>query len=347
MAWKLTVGGVDKTASIRKESVVRMAFTVNNRSTASFTCLPGYVPARLAEVLIYDTDGATAIWGGLVMTRAASGLLFGASPMLLEVECAGFETYLDWCYLSLSYTSATTLGTVLTAIQAALPAGYGVTLATGMGALTDTLGAFEWVNMRASDAMRELSDRTGKVWRVTAAKQLTMAAPGATAASVSLTDATANCRELTWRDADQTPANTVLLACGPSGTEMATQVWVCNGVQTSWVAPIPSALPGEWGVVMVTPNGGATYAATVAPGGEFEWNAATSTLSKGTHATPANLTTLSFAYLAQFPFVVEATSGGTPEVQLLVPMPDVLSYQAAQEIRGGRAGAGEPGGGHD
>lgn len=326
MAWKLTVGGVDQTASIQQESGVRFSFAQNDRPTASFVCRPGYAPARLAEVVIYDTDGTTPLFGGLVYQRRVWGVVWGAAQVFTTIDCVGFAAYLDWCFISLTYTAVTTLGTVLTALVAALPAGYGITLS---GTYTDSLAAFTWTNMRASDALRELSDRTGKVWTISPAKVLTMAAPGGTSAPVTLTDATPNCREVEWADGDDPPANTVLLACGPSGTAWKTESWTVATGETSWTTTLPSGGPTAGYVVV-----GGVYM-TVGTGAQYEWDDATHTLSVGTATPPSAGTVITLTYTAQYPFVVEATSGASPEIQALYSSEDTLTQEAGQEIADG------------
>jgi len=184
--------------------------------------------------------------------------------------------------------------------------------------------------VKASDLMRQLSDRTGKVWGVNAAKQLTMAAPGGSSAPVSFTDATPNNQDIGWTDNENTPANTVILACGPTGTAIHTQKWTANGVATSWVADIPAAGPGgHW-----TVNVGGAYEGTVGVGAMFSWDWKTRTLTSNIGA-PTNGTVLTFPYMAQFPFIVRATSGASPEIQSLMAAPDVVSPAAGQELANG------------
>ena len=63
---------------------------------------------------------------------------------------------LDWDYVSLTYAADLTLQTVLTNLVATMPVDYGFTLDSTDYSGT-TLAPFTWTNMRASDALRELS----------------------------------------------------------------------------------------------------------------------------------------------------------------------------------------------
>lgn len=347
MAIKATIGGVDKTTSIASERGVTIEKLLNERATSSFTCKPGYLPARFAEVVWYDVNGTTPIFGGVILKRTIdpfkkSG---GSEPYFTKVDCGDYFTYFDWAYVSLSYAVDVTLEDVLDDLVAALPATYGITVDAGQ-VTGPTLAAFTWDRKRASDAVRELSDRTGYVAQVSPLKALKMFVPGTDAAPFALTDAAPHCLTFGWADSDRIPANHVTVIAGPSGTALATQRWVSDGIATSWTTDIAAAEPAP---PLVQINDGVTpFLATVGAGGMFEWDTPTHTLSVGTYGIPAAGVTIVLGpslaagdpfetngFTAIYPFAVTATTGATPVIQFQQAYPDVVEFAQAQEIAAG------------
>lgn len=347
MAWRATIGGDDHTADLHQESGVAIELPLNERASASFVCRPGYIPARFAEVVLYAQDGSTPVFGGVVLSRAVQGAVYGATPMFCAVTCGDYATYADWCYTTQDYTTGPTLKAVLQDLIADNLAAYGVTLHASQ-VTGPTLAAFSWYRKRVSDALRELSDRTGYVWRIDASKQLRMVVPGSEAAPVTLTDAGPNCRDLTWRDTDDQPANTVTLACGPTGTGTVRQQWIADGIASSWVTDLEAVNPPP--PLVEIDDGVTPYLGTVSigAGGQFQWDAATHTLSLGTAALPAAGTKIVLGgsvalgdhwdtpgYTTQYPFTVTATTGASPVIEYQAAAPDVLTLAAAQEMADG------------
>jgi hypothetical protein len=329
MGWKLTVAGVDHTDDVDAAQITR---ALNARAQLHFATGPGYVPARFAEVVAYDQDGVTPLFGGLITRRG--GAPFGdasAAACVTAVECGDFFTYFDWAYLTLTYpTTHVTLKAALEDLVALLPAAYGITLDPAQVA-GPALATFTWVRKRASDAVRELSDRTGYVAVLSPGKVLRMFVPGSVAAPFAITDGDPHCTSLAWADSDQIPANSVTCICGPSGAVERSQRWIQAGGATSWTTDIPAAAGTFTGLAVV----GGLFC-TVGPGAMFTWDAATSTLHLGTFALPANGTIIDLVYTAQFPFIVTATSGTTPVIEVQEEYPDVVDVAQAQEIADGR-----------
>jgi hypothetical protein len=126
---KVMVAGVNKTAYVHRPSNVTINRNLNERHMASLTFIPGFVPNRLDAIEIYAEDDITLLFGGLIINRNLHGVFTESWESMVSVECADYSTYLDWYYIDLSFTADTTLDVVLTAIVAALPAGYGITRA--------------------------------------------------------------------------------------------------------------------------------------------------------------------------------------------------------------------------
>lgn len=336
MAASITVDGVDHLNDLTQAQPIGIDLLQNGRSRMRFTCLPHFEPRRFDEVIAYAKDGVTPIYGGLILQRSMAGLAPRSDQPRLSCECVGFEAYLDWCYIDLAFATDTTLQEVLDAIIAALPAGYGITL-DGTDYSGIPLAAFTWTTMRVSDGLRELCDRTWRVYTVSPAKVLSMPLPGGVAAPASFTDADPNCEDLTWQDATTPATTTVRLVCG-TGQAWRTQTWTTSGSETSWMADIPAAGPTRG---YVTVDG--VYQTLGLPGDEaaasYIWTAATQTLSLGTAGTPGAGTVIELSYLAQYPFTVTATLGGSPppspDIQAVYVRDDVFERGQAQEIANG------------
>jgi hypothetical protein len=240
VAWKLTVAGATKTTAIRQPDGVSVDFTLNERTTARFTCNPEYLPSRFQEVLAYAEDGVTPLFGGIILTRRQKPLFPGKLDYLTEIEAVDFSVYADWCYIDLEYTTSVSMKTILQDIITLKLGAYGITLDPAQ-VTGPTLGAFKWTTFRVSDGLREVCDRTGYAYRVSPTKVLTVFLPGTDPAPYTITDAAPNCVECLWADKSDPAVNKVTVKCGPDGTWSATQTWVANGTDTSWTTDLPAA----------------------------------------------------------------------------------------------------------
>lgn len=331
MAWKIEIGPTgalqDRTAWIKLDEGVDIGLTYNERSTASFTTLHGYMPSLRDEVRIYEQDGATVIFGGLVYQRQSQG---PTTRTYCACDCADWSLYGDWCYTDVVYASDTTLQVVLDDLIANCLGAYGITLDavdyTGV-----TLAAFGWSNKCVTDALRELSERTGYIWRFSVNKVLSLILPGAVAAAWNISDAAPHVTDLQWRDSSENYASKVRVVCGPDATIWSLQTWTTVAGEVSWVTDLPAAGPTAG---YATVDG--IFKTVGLPGEEaaasYIWTYATHTLSLGTAAAPAAGTVISLSYLAQYPFTVTADSGASPAVEYLTTAPDVMSIAAGQEI---------------
>jgi hypothetical protein len=181
MAWKLTLAGTDRTTKIHRPGSVWVDWVLNERATARFVCKPGFVPARFSEAVIYAQNGTTVLYGGLVNPRRSMAHEATRALYRTSVDCADYGVYADWCYQTKTYASPVTLKTVLTDLVTDKLSAYSITLHASQ-VTGPTLEAFAWTTMRVSDALRQLSERTGYVWMITSEKKLRMVVPGTDAA---------------------------------------------------------------------------------------------------------------------------------------------------------------------
>jgi len=351
VAAKIEIAGVDHTFDL-SEAPIRVELIPNGRSRLTFTTRPGYVPARMANVVAYKKDGVTPLWTGILLQRRVSGAVAGDVQSVAICECVDKAAYLDWCIISLSYTAPTSLQIVLEAIVAALPPESGITLDA-----TDYTGIMldiAWVNMRASDCLRELRDRLGLSSTVSPLGVLslgpTIVSSGTFDTSVfdsatfgssvsggsapaSITATTPHFQELAWEDPTVPPVTTVKVRCG-SGTIYRTQTWLSTGTDGPWVADVAAAGPGNYWTVGLSPGNPYCTVDDGTGGGMFWWDWSTHTL-RSRIGVIADGVTISFRYLAQLPFTVTATTGATPDVVALKDRPEVFDLAQGQAIANG------------
>jgi hypothetical protein len=333
MGWKAFIGGVDRTANLRLEDAPTISLLANERSTAKVTCLPGYLPAARAEVLLYEQDGITPIFGGIVWqrhTRLFEGLAYA------DLDLADWGAYADNVYQTKTYTVPVTMKQVLQDLITDKLGAFGITLDPAQPT-GPTFEAFSWVNKKVSDGIREISDKTTSpkyLARYSPGKVLSMFPPAGEPAPFNVSDVTPNCESVTWEDSGTDYATRVLLECGPPGTVVLTSQTfpVCTGVETSWQTDIPAVT--TTGVVWVD-DGVTPFNATVGADAMFEWDNATHTLSVGTYGTPAAGVILTLRYYAVYPFTVIADAGITPAIEYATSAPDVVDKAAGQELADG------------
>jgi hypothetical protein len=342
MAFKAVIAGVDKTSSLLASNSQQVSITkqLNQQATATFVTKPGYVPSLFDDVKLYETDGTTLKFGGVVLGRSTNGFQVKGNPYSTSVSCGDYFSYLDWSIITLAYTTTKTLKQVLTDIVALLPATYGITLDAGQ-VTGPTLQPFNWTQKKASDAVRELSTTTGYVAVISPAKALSMFVPGTSSAPNTITDAAPHCMTFDYADPTSLPANDCFAICGPTGPAVVTQAWTV-GAPSTWQVDI-QCVQGGWNQGYVTESVGPVNRTVSPPGGGgyyyFDQTVGRGTLSVGTGSKAANGTVLTFNYTASFPFTAEATSGATPVIQLAQTYPSVTDYSQGVAIAAGMLSA--------
>ncbi len=346
-ALKITVGAVDWTGNIWRGENVTLERPLNQRAKLSFTCHKSALPARKAEVIMYAEDLVTPMFGGIVLRRLVKGIEYGEVAAVAEIECVDFFVYADFCYTSLSYSATTTAAEeVINDIVTTHLAAYGITYtptATGK-----TVGPFAWYNKRVSDALRELSDRTGLIFRVSPTKELIVELPGASAAPVAVTTAAPNLQELTWIDPSSLPPNKVTVVAGGNGTQLTTEFFdtdtdgVTSGGFTRFTTRYP-AITEYWAqypnslILDGVPDKVIIWGAL--PGGPYEWtwDAANHQLvhDDSFGAVPANKI-ITLTYTIQFPFRVSVASGATPVVERVYENTTARTIEQATEWAQGK-----------
>ncbi len=334
--WRLTIGGVDQTAIIDAFS---MALALNDRARA-MVVIGDELPARYAELLAYAADGVTPLFGGLILQRQYVGRTQAGATFTAQLEVGDWFTYADWVYTSAAYDIAVSLRTALADLVTTHLSQYGITLDAAQ-VEGPTLAPFTWANKRASDALRELSDRTGYVVRISAAKVLRMFEPMTVGAPFSLTEPATNCRDVTWRDSDRTPYNAVTLLCGPGGlSEVDEEKHYGDGVRRRWklYAPFSQIIGGLITGSDATGNDPGGYNVGIFGENDIPWTvdlATNEVVQRADQPVRAVGEYFLIWYTAAFPFTVRVTSGATPVVEYAEARPDVRSEPVAIEIANG------------
>ncbi len=329
--WKLTINGVDETARV---DAITIATSLNDRARATIV-ISDALAARHQEIVSYRKDGVTPMFGGIIVMRSYAGRSQSDPDYQATLECGDFFAFTDWAYTSLAFPAAVTLKAVLQALVTDHLAQYGIVLAAAQED-GPTLEPFTWTMQRISDALRELSDRTGYVAAISPTKVLRMSTPGSRVAPFTITESAPNIHDLTWHDNDQTVANKVTIICGPTGVQqVADERHYGDGVTRIW--PLNSPFVQVVGALSRSDSEGGwplgTYGVDDFP---YTYEAATNSVHQRADepvVPPGEYIWL--WYMAQFPFTVTATTGATPVIEHVEARPEVLSKPVGQEIANG------------
>jgi hypothetical protein len=302
-----------------------ISMPINERHVMRFRTLDR-VPKRMGRVEAYAQDGTTRLFTGVMVHRRIVPQVERALPFFCDVTCGDYSTYADLCYQTRTYSTGPTLEAVLDDLVADKLTAYGIAV-HGSQVTGPTLDPFEWRQKRVSDCLRELSEKTGYAWRVDADKKLRMFVPGTDAAPYTITGGDGNHEELSWEDFPEPPVNKVSVWCGPDATDPVTKTWIQAGAATSWVTDIPSAL-GVTPPPTVLVNGVTKTVDVVAAAADYLWTASTSTLSLDLGTLPTNGWAIVLVYVAQFPFLVTATTGASPVVEATYTRTEIVDYAA-------------------
>jgi len=333
MAWRLTIGGVDRTAAVDSFSTT---VALNDRARATVV-VGDLMPARFAELVSYAADGVTPLFGGVILQRNFQGRTPYDPTFQLSLDVGDWMTYADWAFTTKAYPAAVMLRQVLSDLVVEHLAQYGITLDPDQ-VDGPTIAPFTWAQKRVSDALRELSDRTTYVVKIDPAKRLRMFVPATLPAPVTMTEAAPHCQEITWRDSDRQPFNTVTITCGPNGVGEAVPFhWVGNASHVYSLLGIAvhasAAFPG---IISVDGVNLPIWAPGEGPPDRIVWDYAlddgTLTFLGAAAANDPVGADIGINYQPQFPFSVTRSTGATPIVEHVEARPDVLSYQVAEEI---------------
>jgi hypothetical protein len=328
----MVINGVERTTSIHQKSGVTIELERSERARASFVCIPGYIPNLREEVQIFDQDGTTKIFGGVIYTKKSrgKGLL-----TFTEVECVDFSIYASWLTASYTFTGTVTLLSVMQLLVNNWLYQYGITLSGSQvtGSSINAAG-YTWTYKTIDQCLRDVSTYLGNgTWTINPDKVIEMVLKvNAPAAPFSLTDANSNCQDCEWEEDISEYATKIILLCGGTGTKDVSQTWVISAgdIANGYVETDAPSIPT--GGVSATVNGSPK---TIGPSGsELIWDWSTHRVYAGTY-TPTLGQTLVLNYTAQYPFIVTADAGISPPIELVINADDLTSKITAQATANG------------
>lgn len=337
MAWGLTVNGTTQKTQLHQPSGVEIVLPHNERGTARFVTKPGYVPPLRSEVIIYDTDGTTALFGGVVFQRSARGQSGTNRHLFTECECADWTWYLD--RVSIPGGSIDTpfisLKDALEWLIANLLAPYGFTLHPSQATGPAGPWKFEWDRKYVSAILRDLTEASGGwTWLVTPTKQLRMIPPTIVTPSApfGITDTNSRAHELRWVETSEQYATRIILRCGGEGTRESTETWTLTAGDIALGYVQTTAPSTALGPIAAKINGSPVTIG--ASGTQLIWNWELHRVSAGT-LTPVAGNVLEVTYTAVYPFEVIKDGGVTPAIELVLDQPDLVDPATAMTVATG------------
>lgn len=341
--FRVTVNGTDRRTDLA--SGVSVTKNHNERWTARVTFALEYVPVERDEIVIYEIDGTTPMFGGLVHNVGAVQQN-NEGNLLCTVECVDWWAYLDWILVNGGYGTATvSLEQVLTDLVTLYLSAYGITLSGSQA--TGPTGAspgLNWEYKWASEVIRDLTRLSGGwVAKISPAKVLEMVNPslGSPSAPYALTDASSHCETFSWTSKSDKYANRVTLKCGGDKTKDVTQTKtltstdISNGYFDFFAPATPTG-----GVSGTLDTGGGPVAITIGgPGSNFiwTWNGGVDgrpRITPGTMGASAG-DILVVSYTAQFPFFYQKDAGVTPYFDAYYEYEEITEADAADDMATG------------
>lgn len=347
MAFKLKINSTDVTAYVVVESV-QVSLRQNERGTASFTMIPGHTCTSFDHVEIFELDGTTRKFDGIVFPGPTTrGIERGNASYFQDVACVDYVAYLDWITWSRTYTAPYTLADLLNDAVTDVLGAFGFTV-DGAQDTGDTFqaGAGDQAvvidNASVMEVFRSHFDQCDppRVLRLKqSARSIRAMLPGADSAPFAISDSDPNCVSFEWSYPDFTPATRVALRCGQPGEWEITQTFTADGVATSWpIGTHVSRLPGTPTPdvpdprIKISVNGGALDWVGVVGSpyhNNFDMDYSTGPgdadeLVAVAYGTPPAGTTLAITFAIQGPFSVEAKTGSPPYLTQVFTMEDQL-----------------------
>lgn len=342
--FRVSVNGTDRPT--HANSAVSITKVLNERWTAKLTFAHEYQPAMRDEVIIYEPDGTTPKFGGIVYNKSAQQQ-DDEGQLLVEVEIVDWWVYLDWILVSGGYGTATvSLKQVLTDLVSLYLTNYGITLDAGQATgPTGSSPGLAWEYKFASEVIRDLTRLSGGwVASITPSKVLSMVAPnlGSPSAPYALTDSASHVETFQWDQKSDLYANRVTLKCGGDKTKQVTQAKtltstdISNGYFDFFAPATPTG-----GVSGTLDTGGGPVAVTIGgPGSNFIWTwdggvSGRPRITPGTMGASAG-NILTVTYTAQFPFFYQKDAGVTPYLDApIYEYEDITDADAADDMATG------------
>lgn len=321
----------------RRDPRVTLDMPLNGRATLRFS-LNTDIHDRFLETTIFEVDGVTELFTGIIGARRIRGVAAGETERVVDYDCWDLLSYADYRFITLEHTEPVAFEDLVEEIVDDYLSDYGITytpVSTGI-----VLAPFSWDKVKVSDALSEIAKRAQLAYRILPTKELVFFKLGEESGPVTLTDANSHCRELIWSDTNDLPANKVIMTCG-QGQRVYTETVVTDGVSNEFEVsyPVsknindlyPNRLIVDGNVVGVIGWGPDQLPA----GTNWYWDFSgpKGKLVNDTGVTYPAGHTITLTYTIQYPFVIEGATGATPVLEERLDLPGVLDLAQAEELK--------------
>ncbi len=298
MATVLTIGGVDKTGLLQVNTL-RISDNLNSRNTCDFTLLDptgAYRPSVGQEVIV--TDGGTRRFAGTI-DEVQEEQPLGTTALVLQCQCVDYNQIADRHLVARVYENQT-IGAIVRDIVMQDLAGEGVTTTKVQDGPTITKAVFNY--MSVAEAFNSLAELTGYAWNLDYNKDLHFFARETYVAPFSLSDTSANFRNMTVRQTREQYRNRQYIRAGQDITDPRTESFVGDGASKTFVLAFPVAL-----VPIVTVNGASKTVGirSLDTGKDWYWSKGEKEITQDDAAAAlASTDTLAVTYQGLFPIIL-------------------------------------------
>jgi len=317
MGFRMLIDGVDRSDEVAD---VEYVGEHNERSTLRFSTEPGgFEPGLRDEVLYYEQDESTPVFGGVIFTRACRGLAENTDAAVFQCDCADWNYYLDRILIDGGVLTGTiTLKAALEWVLTFL-AGHGFTLSASQDTGPSyTVTGFAWERKTANGIFQDLTVWSGGwVRTVSPTKVIQFVKPDllTTTAPFAITAASKAARVVEWAESSDQYATRIEVIWGGTGTREKTDAVeidagiISDGYYETDVASTPT------GGVSATINGSPATIGAAGVGNQLIWDWATHRVMAGAY-TPILGDDLTITYTAQYPGRTVLDGSGSPTLAL-------------------------------
>jgi len=302
MAITLTIGGVDKTSLLRKNSL-RITDELNSRNTCDFAISAPDSTFRpdVGQEVIFTQDGVRIFAG--TIDEVEEQKEEGSSAMIFQIRCVDYNQLCDRHLVARVYENQT-LGAIVKDIVTQDLAGEGVTTNHVQDGPLITKAIFNYQTV--TEAFNNLAELTGYAWNIDYNKDLHFFARETYTAPFSIDDTSNNVRNMTVRQTREQYRNRQYIRAGQDVTDVRTEQFVGDGKTKTFVLAFPVAT-----VPTITVNGVSKTVGIrgLETGKDFYWSKGEKEITQDDSAVPlTSIDTLSVTYQGLFPIILASQS---------------------------------------
>lgn len=333
----LTIDGVEHEALLSSFSRSDPANRIGTLSceVGSANVSPLYRPQLRDEVVV--TEDGTRIFGGVITDVNERGWVGpNDDPILTRINAIDFNGLTERRLVSETIPAGTLKAALLVLIDYLTP--FGTTLDPSQ-ADGPTLPELVYDYVKLTEVLKGLADLTEWVWEIDDDNVLRMFAPASMPAPWDLIEGEASeIGDVEVEPVEHDYADRIVVKAGPTSLVEQTEVFAGDGVEDTFQLSLPIAgpLPGTGGgavgyaVVNVSYGSGTESLGSTSAGLVWEYDPVTLTVTRSLGA-PANGSTITVRYQAQFPITVIASNSPWTQ-EALVTAPDIITKAQAEAL---------------